>query len=102
MITIFELISAHYREAQNREICESIVHGLSQIICTQLTVNLNQVVSAEMKKNVLPSITGKLDAIKAQIQVDVAQKIAMSDHVIKENILNICKSRVIHINQSVK
>lgn len=89
------LCSIDYREAQNREICESIVHGLSQIICTQINANLSQIVSAEMKKHVLPIIASKLDAIKSQIQADIAQKITMSDHVIKENILNICKSRVI-------
>lgn len=79
---------------QNREICESIVHGLSQVICSQINVTLNQTVSAEMKKLVLPVIAAKLDATKVQIQADIAQKISISDHVIKENIANICKSRV--------
>lgn len=73
------------------------MHGLSQIICTQINVSLNQVVTTEMKKHVLPIIASKLDATKSQIQADIAQKISISDHVIKENISNICKSRVISI-----
>lgn len=47
-----------------------------------------------MKKHVLPIIASKLDATKSQIQADIAQKLSISDHVIKENISNICKSRV--------
>lgn len=89
------LFFANCREVQNREICEGILHGLSQIICTQINATLNQVVSVEMKKHVMPFIANKLDATKAQIQADVAQKLTVSDHVIKENIANICKSRVI-------
>lgn len=60
-------------------------------------MSLNQIVSAEMKKHVLPIIASKMDATKSQIQADIAQKISVSDLLIKENISNICKSRVIYI-----
>lgn len=82
------------KENQTREIRESILHGVPPIICSNLSGQLSKVLMNEFKSILFPAINSKLDAIKSQIQTDVAQKLAVSDHVIKENILSICKSKV--------
>lgn len=57
-------------------------------------IQLSQVLVTEVQKHLLPMVAAKLDSLKAQIQADVGQKISISDVVIKENIANICKSKV--------
>lgn len=68
--------------------------ALTPLLCNQLCGPLSQILVNEMQKQLLPVVAGKLDGIKGQIQTDIAQKITITDHVIKENIANICKSKV--------
>lgn len=55
---------------------------------------LSNTIINEVQKHVMPIIAGKLEGIKTQIQSDIAQKITVTDHVIKENITNICRNKV--------
>lgn len=72
--------------------------GLSPVICSQLSGQLAQVFVTEIQKHLLPVVGARLDGIKAQIQVEIAQKLSLTDKVIKENISNICKSKVSYTN----
>lgn len=76
--------------------------GLAPMICNQLSGQFSQILVNEIQKHLLPLVAAKLDATKAQIQTEIAQKITITDRVIKENISNICRSKVnnieIHIN----
>lgn len=77
-------------DVQNRELRDSITRAVTQTVCSQLSA----VLIAEIQKHVLPIVAAKLEGIKTQIQSDIAQKITITDHVIKENISNICRSKV--------
>lgn len=63
-------------------------------MCNQLSGQLTQIFVNEIQKHVLPVVGARLDGIKAQIQAEIAQKLSITDKVIKENIANICKSKV--------
>lgn len=68
--------------------------GLGPVLCNQLSGQLAQLFVTEIQKHLLPVVVGRLDGIKAQIQAEIAQKLTITDKVIKENISNICKSKV--------
>lgn len=67
---------------------------MAPVLCNQIGIQLSQVLVTEVQKHLLPMVAAKLDTLKSQIQADVAQKISITDAVIKENIANICKSKV--------
>lgn len=83
-----------FRDNQIREIRDSLVLSLGPMLCNQLSGQLTQVFVTEIQKHVLPVIGARLDGIKGQIQNEIAQKLSITDRVIKENIVNICKSKV--------
>lgn len=68
--------------------------GLGPVLCNQLSGQLAQLFVTEIQKHLLPVVGARLDGIKAQIQAEIAQKLTITDKVIKENISNICKSKV--------
>lgn len=68
--------------------------GLAPVLCNQLSGQLAQLFVSEIQKHLLPVVGARLDGIKAQIQTEIAQKLTITDKVIKENISNICKSKV--------
>lgn len=68
--------------------------NLAPVMCNQLSNQLAQIFVSEIQKHLLPVVGARLDGIKTQIQAEVAQKLSITDKVIKENILNICKSKV--------
>lgn len=89
MYNLIYIIYIH-SDTQNRELHDSITRSITQTVCTQVSA----VVISELQKHVLPIVAGKLEGIKTQIQSDIAQKITITDRVIKENISNICRSKV--------
>lgn len=89
-----ENISQFFSEKQNRELRDNIIHALTPLVCNQLSKQLSNILTNEIQKHVMPIIAGKLEGIKTQIQSDISQKITITDHVIKENITNICRSKV--------
>lgn len=67
-------------------------------MCGQLTERLAAVLSKDLNRHVIATIGTKLDAIKAQIQSDVAQKLVSSDQLLRENITKACTNKVsVHI-----
>lgn len=84
----------YFRDSQIREIRDNLVIGLGPVLCNQLSGQLAQVFLTEIQKHLLPVIGARLDGMKAQIQAEIAQKLSITDKVIKENISNICKSKV--------
>lgn len=89
-----KLFNFFHRDNQIRDIRENLVIGLGPIMCNQLSGQLTQIFVNEIQKHVLPVVGARLDGIKAQIQAEIAQKLSITDKVIKENIANICKSKV--------
>lgn len=85
------------RDSQVREIRDNIVMALTPVVCQQLGTQLSQIIVGEFQKQeklLFPLVVSKLDAMRTGIQAEIAQKMSITDHVIKENISNICKSKV--------
>lgn len=83
-----------FRDTLVRDIRDNLVVGLGPVMCNQLSGQLAQVFVTEIQKHFLPVVGARLDGMKAQIQSEIAQKLSITDKVIKENIANICKSKV--------
>lgn len=88
------LFQSNHRDNQIRDIRDNMVLNLAPVLCNQLSNQLAQIFVSEIQKHLLPVVGARLDGIKTQIQVEVAQKLSITDKVIKENISNICKSKV--------
>lgn len=63
-------------------------------MCGQLTERLAGVLLKDLNRNVVSTIAGKMDSIKAQMQADVAQKLVSSDQLLRENISKACSNKV--------
>lgn len=87
----------HRSDAQLREIRETMFMQMAPALCTQITAQLSQVLLAEIQKSLYPIVSTKLDAMKAQVQSEIAQKMTVTDRIVKENIANMCRSKVISI-----
>lgn len=47
-----------------------------------------------MQRQVMPMLIAKVDGMQQQIQLDVAQKLTSFEILLKENISQVCKSKV--------
>ncbi|KAL9922946.1 enhancer of mRNA-decapping protein 4 homolog isoform X1 [Glossina fuscipes] len=83
------------REAQNRELRESIVQIMNQYILTQFGEIVSKVMAIEAQRQLVPMLSAKLDALQHQIQIDVGQKLTAFDSMLKENIAQACKNKSI-------
>lgn len=91
---IFFSFCTFFRDVQLRDIRDHLVIELGPRLCNQLCGPFSQMFVTEIQKHLLPVVGARLDGIKAQIQTEIAQKLTITDKVIKENISNICKSKV--------
>lgn len=71
---------------------------MAPALCTQITTQLSQMLLAEIQKSLFPIVSAKLDAMKAQVHNEIAQKLTVTDRVVKENMLNVCRSKVIYLS----
>nr|CAB3240816.1 enhancer of mRNA-decapping protein 4-like [Phallusia mammillata] len=61
---------------------------------TEATANkIGRVIKTEIKQSVLPGLAGSLEPIKEQLSQSVVQKLTATDHVMKENIAKLVKSK---------
>lgn len=81
-------------DTQLREIRENLCMTLVPALCNQLSIQLTQILLTEIQKSLFPIISAKLDAMKAQVHSEIAQKLTITDRVLKENISNMCRSKV--------
>lgn len=92
----------HRSDAQLREIRETMFMQMAPALCTQITAQLSQVLLTEIQKSLYPIVSTKLDAMKAQVQNEIAQKMTVTDRIVKENIANMCRSKVMSIFGSMR
>lgn len=62
---------------------------------------VGNVLNMELQRQILPRVNAKMDQLQAQIQVEIVQKLSVFDKTVKENIAQVCKSKVI-INYYLK
>ncbi|XP_055918837.1 enhancer of mRNA-decapping protein 4 homolog isoform X4 [Eupeodes corollae] len=81
------------REAQNRELRDTFVQLINQFTLTRLTEVISKVITIEIQRQIMPMLSAKIDGLQQQIQMDVANKLAAFDMMLKDNIAHVCKSK---------
>lgn len=59
---------------------------------------VGNVLNMELQRQILPRVNAKMDQLQAQMQVEIVQKLSVFDKTVKENIAQVCKSKVIFDN----
>lgn len=67
---------------------------LNQYVMNHFTDIIGNVLNMELQRQLLPRVNAKMDQLQAQIQVEMAQKLSVFDKTVKENIGQVCKSKV--------
>ncbi|XP_055837363.1 enhancer of mRNA-decapping protein 4 homolog isoform X5 [Episyrphus balteatus] len=81
------------KEAQNRELRDTFVQLINQFTLTRLTEVISKVITIEIQRQIMPMLAAKIDGLQQQIQMDVANKLAAFDMMLKDNIAHVCKSK---------
>lgn len=81
------------KEAQNRELRDTFVQLINQFTINRLTEVISKVITIEIQRQIMPMLAAKIDGLQQQIQMDVANKLAAFDMMLKENIAHVCKSK---------
>jgi len=55
---------------------------------------IGNVLNMELQRQLLPRVNAKMDQLQAQMQVEIVQKLSGFDKAVKENIAQVCKSKV--------
>lgn len=81
-------------DKQNRDLRDSIIHSVAQLVTGQITDRLTAIVMNEMPRHILPVLLNQLEKMKAQLLADVGQKLRGCDQIIKESIMNVTSTKV--------
>lgn len=57
---------------------------------------IGNVLNMELQRQLLPRVNAKMDQLQNQMQLEIVQKLNVFDKTIKENIAQVCKSKVCH------
>lgn len=101
IIRIYILFKARYNdyyhllsESQNRELRDSVVQVLNQYVMNHFTDIIGNVLNMELQRQLLPRVNAKMDQLQNQMQLEMVQKLNVFDKTVKENIAQVCKSKV--------
>ncbi|XP_037912102.1 enhancer of mRNA-decapping protein 4 homolog isoform X3 [Hermetia illucens] len=81
------------RNAQNRELKESVMHLLNQFLFNQFPEKQSNMLTSEVQKQITSVIMAKLDVIEQHFQNEISQKLTTTDKILKENIAQVCRSK---------
>ncbi|KAL0273960.1 UNVERIFIED_CONTAM: hypothetical protein PYX00_006513 [Menopon gallinae] len=81
------------RDGKERDRQESFLSALTQSVGNLVTTKLDEIVSTEMKKNILPAVINDFNQLKHQLHVEMSQKLSTTDHLLKENISKLVNSK---------
>lgn len=81
-------------ESQNRELRDSVLQVLNQYVMNHFTDIIGNVLNMELQRQLLPRVNANMDQLQAQMQVEIVQKLSVFDKTVKENIAQVCKSKV--------
>lgn len=68
---------------------------LNQYVMTHFTDMVGKVLNMELQRQLLPLVNAKMDQLQNQMQLEMVQKLNVFDKTVKENIAQVCKSKVI-------
>lgn len=91
---IFPRVPIHKSETQNRELRDSVLQVLNQYVMNHFTDIIGNVLNMELQRQLLPRVNAKMDQLQNQMQLEIVQKLNVFDKTVKENIAQVCKSKV--------
>jgi len=71
-----------------------VLQVLNQYVMNHFTDIIGNVLNMELQRQLLPRVNAKMDQLQAQMQVEIVQKLSGFDKAVKENIAQVCKSKV--------
>ncbi|XP_067007664.2 enhancer of mRNA-decapping protein 4 [Anabrus simplex] len=74
---------------------EATMSTISQVVGNLVVTKLDDVISSEMKNNIIPAIIDTLDPLKQQLHHELTQKLTSTDHLLKENIVKLVHSKAV-------
>lgn len=83
-------------ENQNRVLRDSVLQVLNEYVMKYFTEIIGNVLNVELQRQVLPRVNAKMDQLQNQMQQEIVQKLNVFDKTIKENIAQVCKSKVMN------
>lgn len=96
------LIFFDNRDQQNRELRDSFIQIMNQYILTHFGEVVSKVINIEIQRQLAPMLSAKIDHVQQQLQIDVSQKLTTFDLMLNENISQICKSKVIMMEELMR
>lgn len=109
IIRIYILFKARYNdychllsESQNRELRDSVVQVLNQYVMNHFTDIIGNVLNMELQRQLLPRVNAKMDQLQNQMQLEIVQKLNVFDKTVKENIAQVCKSKVMRQGNTIQ
>lgn len=90
------------QQNRERELQESVVSGVSQIVTKHLAEKVQNVIMSEVKHAVLPAILGVFENLKHQLDIQYSQKLNSTDHLLRDNIAKLVTSKVMFPRKSIK
>lgn len=67
---------------------------LNQYVMNHFTDIIGNVLNMELQRQLLPRVNAKMDQLQNQMQLEIVQKLNVFDKTVKENIAQVCKSKV--------
>ncbi|KAG5876298.1 hypothetical protein JTB14_028939 [Gonioctena quinquepunctata] len=89
------------QKTKDRELHEQIVATVSQIFTKSLAEKMQQIVSQEMNRVVLPAIHNLIETYKLQIDTQYMEKLSNTDMMLKENVWKVFNSKALADTLSV-
>lgn len=82
------------RDSKERDRQEKLMSAVSQAVGNLVTAKLEEIVSTEIKKNILPAVLSDMEQLKHKMHVEMTQKLSATDHLLKDNISKLVNSKV--------
>lgn len=70
------------------------MHLLNQFLFNQFPEKQSNMLTSEVQKQITSVIMAKLDVIEQHFQNEISQKLTTTDKILKENIAQVCRSKV--------
>lgn len=72
---------------------EALMSAISQAVGNLVTAKLEDIVTAEIKNNIVPALISTMEPLKHQLHIEMTQKLTSTDHLLKENITKLVHSK---------
>lgn len=82
------------QKSKDREMQESLIASLSQLLSQQLPEKLQNIIVQEIKHVVLPAVMSVFENLKHQLDIQYSQKLNSTDHLLRDNIAKLVSSKV--------